>query len=61
MQRRPSFSTARLVVFGVLVLVEIGDGDVGAFAREQHRDGAADAGIGAGDQGHLARSLPEPL
>ena len=35
---------------GVVVLVEIGDGDVGALAREQHRDRAADARIGAGDQ-----------
>ena len=27
-----------LGLLGVLVLVEIGDRDVGAFAREQHRD-----------------------
>src|SRR5690606_29843650 len=44
-----------------IVLVEIGDGDVGALAREQHRHGAADAGVGPGDQRHpvlqLARAL----
>ena len=34
---------------GVLVLVEIDDRDIGAFAREQHRHRAADAGIAAGD------------
>ena len=28
---------------------EVGDGDVGAFAREQHRDRAADARVAAGD------------
>lgn len=48
---------------GVAILAEIGDGDIGALAREQHRHSAADAGIAAGDQGHLAvellRALPE--
>ena len=61
MQRRPSSSTARLGLLGVLVLVEIGDGDVGAFAREQHGHGAADAGIAAGDQRHLALQLARAL
>ena len=35
------------------MLAQVDDGDVGAFAREQHRDRAADAGVAAGDQrGH---------
>ncbi len=42
---------------GVLVLVEIGDRDVGAFAGEQHRDRAADAGIAAGDERHHVEKL----
>ena len=46
---------------GVVVLVEIDDRDVGAFARVQDGDGAADAGIAAGDERDLARSFPEPL
>src|SRR5690606_38265603 len=36
---------------------EVGDGDVRAFAREQHRDRAADAGVAAGDQRHHAVEL----
>jgi len=39
------------------------DDDIAALAREQDGDGAADAGIGPGDQGgepvKLARALPE--
>ena len=31
--------------FGVLMLIEVTDGDVGTLTGEQHRDGAADAGI----------------
>ena len=42
---------------GVLMLGQVGDGHVGALAGEQHRHGAADAGIGAGDQCHLAIEL----
>ena len=48
------------IAFGVvrvLVFVQIDDGDVRAFARIQHRDRAADAGIAAGDQGHHACQL----
>ena len=57
-QRRPSASTARHRFVGVaLLLAEIGDRDVGAFARVQHRDRAADAGIAAGDQRALAFEL----
>ena len=49
-QRRPSASTQRLRLFGVVVLVRGRRSvDVGALAREQHGDGAADAGIAAGD------------
>ena len=37
---------------GVVDLVgQVGDGDVGAFAGEGDRDGAADAGVAAGDEG----------
>jgi hypothetical protein len=37
MQRRPSFWTA-FGFLGVVMLSKIGDGNVRAFAREQHRD-----------------------
>jgi len=57
MQRRPSFSTAALVFRGVVVLVEICDGDVRAFACVQNGDCAPDAGIGPGDERHLALQL----
>ena len=46
-----------LGLLGVLVGVEVGDGDVGAFAGEEHRHGTADAGVGAGDQRGLAGEL----
>ncbi len=46
---------------GILGLIEMDDGDVGALAGEQHRHGAADAGIAAGDQGDLVQSLNEPF
>ena len=36
---------------GVVVLLEIGDGDVRALAREGERDGAADAAVTAGHDG----------
>jgi hypothetical protein len=39
---------------GVVVLAEINDRDVRTLAREQRRDTAADAAIGARDQRHLA-------
>ena len=38
----------------VVMLAQIGNGDVGAFAREQRGDRAADAAVGAGDQRDLA-------
>src|SRR5262245_54186938 len=34
--------------------VDVGDGDAGAFAREEMRDGAADVGAGAEDNRDLA-------
>ena len=57
MARRPSLLDRVLGLLGVLVGVEVGDGDVGAFAGEQHRHGPADAGVGAGDQRRLAGEL----
>ena len=38
---------------GIIMLAQIDDGDVGAFAREQGGDRAADAAVGAGDQRDL--------
>jgi hypothetical protein len=39
------------------VLVEIGDGDVRPFAREEDGDGSTDPGITAGDERHLVVEL----
>jgi len=39
---------------GVLRFTEIDHGDVGAFAREQHGDRAADSRVGAGDPVRLS-------
>ena len=44
----------------VVMLAQIEDGDVGALAREQGGDRAADAAVRAGDQRDLAASRPEP-
>src|SRR4051794_32164013 len=41
-------------VLRVLVLVEVGDEDVGALPGVRDRDGLADAAVGAGDDGGLA-------
>jgi hypothetical protein len=41
-------------LLGVLVLVEIEDGDLGALARHSHGDGAPDAAVPTGDQRDLA-------
>src|SRR5690606_34574796 len=41
----------------IAMLAEIGDGDIRALAREQHRHRAADAGIAAGDERHHALEL----
>jgi hypothetical protein len=46
---------------GVLGLVEMHDGDIGALAREQHRHGAADARVAAGDQRDLVEQLERTL
>ena len=55
--RRPSASTPRLRLLGVVVLVEVDDRHVGAFAGEQHGHGAADARVAAGDEGRHAFEL----
>ena len=39
---------------GIVVLAQVQDGDVGAFAREQGADRAANAAVAAGDDGDLA-------
>ena len=45
----------------IVMLAQIEDGDVGALAREQGGDRAADAAVGAGDQRDLAlRGGPDP-
>src|SRR5690606_10017840 len=44
-------------LFRVFVLFQIDDGDICALARKQHRYGAADARIAAGDEGDLALQL----
>ena len=41
----------RFGVFGVFMFIEIDDGNIGAFARIENGDGAADTGIAAGDEG----------
>ena len=40
-------------LIGVLVLLQVNDGDLGAFPRHRHRDRPADAGIATCDQRHL--------
>ena len=58
MQRRPSLLDEPPGLLGVLVLVEVDDGDVGALLGEGDRDGAADAAVAAGDQGAPAFQAP---
>ena len=50
-----------LGLLGVLVLVEIGDRDVGALARKEHGHRAADAGVAAGDQRDLVEQFLRAL
>ena len=45
----------------IIMLVEIDDRDVSAFARIEHGDRPADAAIAAGDEGDLALELLGPL
>ena len=45
----------------VLILAQIGDQHIGALPRESDRDGAADAGIGSGDQRRLALQFAAAL
>jgi hypothetical protein len=49
-----------LGVLRILVLVQVDDGHVRAFARVQHGHGAADAGVAAGNQAAMPASLPLP-
>ena len=51
----------RLDLVGVVVLIEIGDQDVGALARVSDRHGPADAAVASGDHRFLARQLAGPL
>ena len=61
MQRRPSFPTARSVSSASSCSLETDDRDVSSFTREQHRHGAPDAGIAAGDQRDLVEQLVRAL
>jgi uncharacterized membrane protein len=48
----PTFALyGALGLFGILVLVEIDDRYIGAFARKEHGNGAADTGIAGDDRG----------
>src|SRR5581483_10406600 len=54
----PSFGFDRFPgILGVLVFVEIDDGDISAFARVEYRDGAADSAIATGDNCYLVFKL----
>ena len=44
-------------LFGVLVLVEIGNGDVGSFTCVEHSDRAANTRVAAGDERNHAFQL----
>jgi len=48
----------RLGLLGVVILLEIDDGDLRAFAREQHTHGAADAAVASGDERGFALEAP---
>jgi hypothetical protein len=56
-QKPESVTSPAPGLLGVLVLAQVDDGDVGALPGEEHRDGAADPGIAAGDDGDLALEL----
>ena len=51
----------RLDLGGILVLVQIGDDDVGTFPGIGDRDRAADAAVATGDDAFFPASRPEPL
>jgi hypothetical protein len=56
--RRPACSTQRAVFAGVVFLLgQVGDQDIGAFAREGDGHRPADAGIAAGDDRGAAVEL----
>src|SRR5262245_60361349 len=46
-----------LGLLGVAVLLEVGDRDVGTLLGEGDRDGATDAAVAAGDEGHAPIEL----
>jgi hypothetical protein len=48
-------------VAGVVVLVEIGNDDVGAFSGKSNSDGLANPGVGSGDEGDFACQLAVTL
>ena len=48
-------------LLGIAVLGEMGDGDVGALAGEEHGDGAADPESAPVISATLPSSLPEPF
>ena len=50
-----------LRLLGILVLVEVGDRDVGALPGEEDRHGAADAGVAAGNERDFVLQLSDPL
>ena len=58
--RRPSPSTICLGLLGVVMLAQIEDRDVGAFAGVERGDRAADAAVGAGDDRDLALEPVRP-
>ena len=60
-QRRPSRSTASRVSSASTSSAEIHDRDVGALARVEHGDRAADPGIAAGDERDLVLQLARAL
>ena len=57
MARAPSSSISLGGLVGVLVLLQIDDRDLGAFARHGDRDRAADAAVAAGDERDLVLQL----
>src|SRR3954452_12497999 len=44
-------------LFGIFMLAQVDDGNVGSFSSKQDRHCPADAGVSPGNQGHLARQF----
>jgi hypothetical protein len=58
-QAFPSFLLNRLPgALGILILFQVDNRNIGAFARVQHGDAAPDAAVTAGDDRNLALELP---